>query len=150
MFSGRILSALFTLFQFCTHSVPACVRVNDIWKPIIVNKMSSFAKPHTDHNCGWTRPLFGPGLLPNHVFFECLKYHLVQIIDEIRHLCVGESLVSTLFVVRDPTLELQPSRHEKVVESRTATPGIGLTKVPLGPFPTTILTSVNNAATAAP
>ena len=60
--------------------------------------------------------LINSGTLPINVLFECLRYHLVQVIDEIRHLRVRESLVPTLFVVRDPTLELHSSRHEKGVE----------------------------------
>ena len=103
---------------------------HDILQPNSCQQIGLVAEPQTNHNLGRQR-----------LVRSCIRYHLVQIIDEIRNLGVCEPLVPALLVVRDPTLKLH-SWHKQVVLNQTSTPCGGLANVPFGPLPTTVLTSL--------
>ena len=50
-------------------------------------------------------------------FKKMIRYHLVQVRDEIRHLGLREPLVTTFFVVCDPSFEFHLPRDKEIIET---------------------------------
>ena len=82
-------------------------------------QIGSIPEQHTDDGFGRPCSLFSPCLIPIKILLILIGYHLVQVLDEIRHLCLRESLVTTLFVVCDPSLKFHLHWHKETVEPNT-------------------------------
>ena len=87
--------------------------------PTIVRKWVFIAEPRTDHSFGWPCSLFSFGLIPIKKLFILMRYHLVQVLDEIRHLGLHEPLVPTLLGVCDPSYESHLPWHKEIIETDT-------------------------------
>ena len=80
-------------------------RFDDVQQPDHRRQLGFTAEPQTDHSFGWPCSLFRPCLLPINRILKLIRYHSVQVLDEIRHLRLRESLITTLFVVCDPSFK---------------------------------------------
>ena len=94
--------------------------------PTVVGRLVSLLNHTLTIVFGPPGSLFGPGLIPINILSILIRYHPVQVLDEIRHLRSRESLVTTSFVVCDPSFEIHLSWGEDAIEpgGKSWRPGI--------------------------
>ena len=81
--------------------------------PTIVGRLVSLLNHTLTIVFGPPGSLFGPGLITIKILSILIRFHPVQVLDEIRHLRSRESLVTTSFVVCDPSLKMPLNREAR-------------------------------------